>query len=596
MSRAHSIKKSHPSSQLHLLNPPESVADAPQGGDKTMALGANPSPDLMIDPGSGQVGRCCDLKRYQSRQSQEDNDGYRWLALYLPSLSVQLYERTMQAPLPLAVSEREQIIGCNAAARALGVRPGLPESAARALTTALCILRRQPAAERAALERLAVWALRFSDLVSLDLEAERPAALVLEARRSLRLFGGAEALHQRLSEEAGALGWRVRCVMAPTPTAALLLAKAGYQGLIPSWTALRHALAELPPTLLIGERRAQDDLASMGVRSIGALLRLPRAGLAERFGLPLLQRIERLLGERADPRLPFKPPERFQAELELPAEVLSTQALIFPCHRLVDELGAFLAARQAGVQRLHWSLSHAEAVATRFQLGSAQLERDPSRWSALLRERLEWLRLPQPVRGIGLATERLYPLPPTGGELLGLSPVQGVAGVSLIDRLRARLGEQAVRGLALVADHRPERAWRWSALAMAQSDCATVDGGTRSQTEPNKQVSVDRASQQRKMKRVLQDKVLLLARAERPLWLLPEPLLLKRRNGRPWLDGPLALGDRCERIETGWWDGFEIARDYYIATNSRGERLWIFREIAGERRWFLHGLMGMPAC
>lgn len=69
--------------------------------------------------------------------------------------------------------------------------------------------------------------------------------------------------------------------------------------------------------------------------------------------------------------------------------------------------------------------------------------------------------------------------------------------------------------------------------------------------------------------------------------------MLEQRNGRPWLGGPLALGETCERIETGWWDGFEIARDDYIATNNRGERLWIYREIRGERRWLLHGLMGM---
>jgi len=483
----------------------------------------------------------------------------RWLALYLPALSLQLFERTSEASLPLAVCEHEQIIACNAAARAFGVRPGLAEGAARALAETLQILTRRPAAERAALERLATCALGFSDLVSLDLEAERPAALVLEASRSLRLFGGAEVLHQRLSHEASALGWRVRCVLAPTPSAALLLAKAGHQGLIPSWATLRQALADLPPALLIDDRQAQADLASMGVRSIGALLRLPRAGLAERFGLPVLQRIERLLGERADPRRPFKPAEHFQAELELPAEILSTEALAFPCRRLVDELGAFLAARQSGVQRLYWRLLHADAPATRFQLGSARLERDPARWLALLRERLERLRLPQPVRGISVLSELIHPLPPTAGELLGLDSSGYHPDTSLLDRLRARLGEQAVRGLALVADHRPEHAWCWTAPTVSAQ-------GGKSQS---------------------------LARAERPLWLLPEPLPLEQRGGRPWLDGPLQLSQGCERIETGWWDGVEIARDYYIATNGRGERLWIYREIRGERRWLLHGVMGL---
>lgn len=551
---------------------PES--DTEPDSEPDFELGPGPDPDP--DP-----SRQRPLQPIRSRPLALDPPGetrhaaepaaMRWLALYLPSLSLQLFERTSQERLPLAVSERERIIACNAAARSLGVRPGLPEGAARALSETLRILPRRPEAERAALERLAAWALGFSDLVSLDLEAERPAALVLEARRSLRLFGGAQALYQRLSEGAGALGWRVRCVLAPTPSAALLLAKAGYQGLIPSGAALRQALADLTPALLIGERQAQEDLASMGVRSIGALLRLPRAGLVERFGLSLLQRIERLLGERADPRTPFRPPERFQAELELPAEALSTDALIFPCRRLLDELGGFLAVRQGGVQRLDWHLLHADvradvsvddAGATRFQLGCVRLEREPDRWLALLRERLERLSLPRPVRAIGVLSEVLSPLPPTAGELPGLEHRHGDAGGLLLDRLRARLGEQAVRGLARVADHRPERAWRWSEPMTRES---------RVTMQP-------------------------LTGAERPIWLLPEPLLLEQRGGRPWLDGPLRLSQGCERIETGWWDGFEIARDYYIATNHRGERLWVYREIGGERRWLLHGFMKITGC
>jgi protein ImuB len=74
------------------------------------------------------------------------------------------------------------------------------------------------------------------------------------------------------------------------------------------------------------------------------------------------------------------------------------------------------------------------------------------------------------------------------------------------------------------------------------------------------------------------------------LWLLPRPRLLENRDHRPWWDGELHLGEERERIETGWWDGFEVARDYFVATTVKGERLWIYRELKGRRRWFLHGL------
>jgi protein ImuB len=64
------------------------------------------------------------------------------------------------------------------------------------------------------------------------------------------------------------------------------------------------------------------------------------------------------------------------------------------------------------------------------------------------------------------------------------------------------------------------------------------------------------------------------------------------RNNRPWLDGPLDLGGGCERIDTGWWDGFQVARDYYVARTTEGERLWIYRELRGAGGWFLHGIFG----
>jgi len=482
-----------------------------------------------------------------------------WLALHLPLLSLEVYERGLQAALPLAVSQRERLVVCNPLAQAQGVRPGLAESAGRALLKDLRILPRNEDAERAALERLAAWAMRFSDQVSL----EPPRALVLESARSLRLFGGADALHRQVAAGIAELGYRGHCVLAPTPAGALVLAATGAEGPVPDIDALHQALSALPVAALGFERRALDDLARMGLKRIQDLLRLPRDGFAERFGIERLYQLERMLGERADPRRPFTPPTRFSAELELPAEVPDAAALVFAGRRLLDELCGFLLARQAGVQRLSWRLYHADIGAdtdrgpTCVRLGCARPERDPRRWLELLRERLERLRLPAPVRAIALSSETLRPLAPANGELFANAALE--PDPALLDRLRARLGSEAVRGLALVADQRPERAWRWCGAGDRIHDRAS--GG--------------------------------IVRGDRPLWLLPEPVVLPRRAQRPWLDGPLDLGSGCERIETGWWDDFDVARDYYVATAASGERLWIYREMYGERRWFLHGLFGV---
>jgi protein ImuB len=74
----------------------------------------------------------------------------------------------------------------------------------------------------------------------------------------------------------------------------------------------------------------------------------------------------------------------------------------------------------------------------------------------------------------------------------------------------------------------------------------------------------------------------------RPIWLLNEPARLRApdverlRQSRSLLEGP-------ERIESGWWDGKDVTRDYYIVRQSGGTRLWIFQE-RRSRRWFVHGV------
>jgi protein ImuB len=64
------------------------------------------------------------------------------------------------------------------------------------------------------------------------------------------------------------------------------------------------------------------------------------------------------------------------------------------------------------------------------------------------------------------------------------------------------------------------------------------------------------------------------------VWLLAEPQALKSgENGKvPLYEGALTLEEGPERIESGWWDGKDVARDYYVARNPVGVRLWVYRE------------------
>ncbi len=440
-----------------------------------------------------------------------------------------------------------QVLISNPAAAALGIRPGLALGAAQALGD-IEVYTRAPRAEHAALEALAAWCGQFTSYVSLA----PPDGLLLEVGGSLTLFGGSARLMARLRTDGAELGYSATLAVAPTPLAAIWFARARVETCITDQGPLHGPLGRLPLAVLGLDARSLAALTGLGLRRIGECLQLPRDGLARRLGPGLLSMLDRALGHAPDPRPRFEPPARFRCLIDLPHEVDAAAALQFIARRQLLQLTGFLRGRGAGTRRLDWRLIHHEGRETRFHIALVAPSRDPEHLGQLLRLRLERLALPEPVRGIELEVADLCPLAATPLALLPASREQaGEPSWSLIERLRAQLGEEAVRGLRLAPDHRPESAW-----------CFCLPGETGPVLVPRR----------------------------RPLWLLAEPRVLTIRARRPWLQGPLQILGSGERIESGWWDGQPIARDYYPARNALGSQFWIFREIEGARRWFLHGV------
>ena len=421
----------------------------------------------------------------------------------------------------------------------------MPVAAARALAHDLNVCSRNLQAEADALHSLAAWAYQFSSQVSLY----PPFALLLEVRRSLTLFGGYTALLGRIRAGLRELGYQTRMAAAPTPLAAVGLACCESEQHVETPAALLGALAPLPLSVLDWEQSLLDRLHGVGVQRLGDLLCLPRDGLARRLGPDRVLYLDRLLGRQPDPQALYQPPPRFERSLQLPGEVAQAGALLFALQRLILELCGWLQGQGAGVQELEVRLWHREQAISRLSIGVQRNSRDAEQFLILLRERLQRLELQQPVIEVGLCAERLLPL--EGQSLELFDAAREARQVDLLDRLRARLGSEAVRGLSAIAEHRPEYAWRYSEPGQGEQ---AVNG------------------------------------QQRPLWLLPVPRQLRTDHGWPCLQGRLKLQHSRERIESGWWDGQDIARDYFIAESASGSRYWIYRELDGERRWFLQGL------
>ena len=495
-----------------------------------------------------------------------------WLAAHLPSLALDALDggARQDAQEPCAVIERlggsQSVLAANAAARRDGVRAGSGLTTALALVPQLTVRVREPHRESALLSELGIRAQSFTPRVSLV----PPDGLLLEVRGSLHLFGGPAQLARRFRAECVAAGARTCLALAPTSLAALAAARTSGPFAIVEETRLIGAVSSLPLRVLRWPPQVLERLAKIGVRSVGEALRLPRAGFARRFGLEQLHSLDRLTGRAPDLRERFEAPERFLARLDFTYEHVHHEAIVAALAPLCQELGRFLERRQCGITELECRLRHRRARPTRCRLELSAPLADPQRLSALLGERLAVLTLPEPVRSCelfsgellsrALSSDALWQPGEHGGNV-SAHP----AGTDLVERLRARLGVEAVHGLAIHATHRPEAASRRAGLEIATG--RVVRGMA---ANPLEQTTV-----------------------RRPVWLLPQPELLSEAGGRPRRGGPLRLLGDAERIETGWWEEEgELARDYYCAVDVHGVRLWIFREREAPHRWFLHGVFG----
>ncbi len=468
------------------------------------------------------------------------------------------------------------------------------------------------------LERFAVLAQRFTPRVSLV----PPDGLLLEVKGSLGLFGGVAKLGASFLAECRALaecqaaGSRPRLALAPTSLAALAGARSGRSFKVTDPSRLIGALAPVPLEVLRWPPETLERLAKVGVRTIGAALRLPRAGFARRFGAETLASLDHLTGRVADLRRSFRAPERFRVRRACVYDLERHEALLAALAPLIESLGRFLEARQCGITRLECRLWHRHAPATRCVLKLAAPAADSRRLSELLGERLAALALPEPVRSCELRSGALVPREMCAESLWQPGEhgggVRGTEAVSLIETLRARLGAEAVHGLQVHPTHRPEAASRWMEIERVEAggvDAGGVDPGG---------VDAGRieARTKRPSSRPTQGSPAPWGAFRRPLWLLPAPELLSEMNGLPRRGEALRLIGEPERIETGWWEegathagrgqaracpgptceaglrSREVARDYYHAVDAHGVRLWIFREREAPHRWFLQGVFG----
>jgi len=450
-----------------------------------------------------------------------------------------------QARAVYAPGRPARIVAANRAALRAGVRPGQPLANARAACGRLNASPRDAEAERTALEAMAALAWQYGPQVSVML----PDVVSVEVGASLRLFGGWTALERRLRAGLDATGFAWQLGAAPTAAAAHVFARQRPGLAIPSPAQAETALARVP----LADSSLPDTtvaaLRGMGLATLGDLFRLPRAALARRIGPAALAYLDRLRGRVPEVLPRWSPAERHERRIAFEHGIADHAALVFPLRRLLHEFARILVQRDAAVQRFTLALEDERGHATRIPIEFLVPQCDPDALLELARARLERHAPAHPVFALALHADDLPLARPLPRDLFDTRRPGHLDWPALAERLRARLGDSALHGLACVADHRPARASRFVATD-------TPSPSAPSLPQP------------------------------RPFWLLPRPLPLAAGAWRV-LVGP-------ERIESGWWDGGDQRRDYYVIETHAGQRAWAFVESGRPAYprgpgWYLHG-------
>ena len=495
-----------------------------------------------------------------------------WIGLHLPWLEIEALQQRAAQEAPRAIVElqgqTQYIVAACEQAQRFGVRRGMGMAAALALVPHLETSPRDVTRERQLLERLATRVHRFTPRVSLV----PTDGLVLEVKGSLHLFGGPEKLCRALEMDCFEAGVKPIVALAPSPLAALAGARAGKSLLITDPARLVGEISSLKLFTLRWPAEVRERLQQVGVYTIGQVLRLPRAGFARRFGREHLAELDRLTGRDADLRDQFRLRERFRRKEDLLHELEHHEAILSALTPLLEELGEFLRVRQCGVTKIACLLKHRKIARTRCVLRFAAPAANARHFAKLFAEKLSTLNLAEPVRGIELrsgdlvscisADASLWQPGEHGGETREAAP-------ELIEHLRARLGHESVYGLRVLESHRPETSWAAAPLS-ARAGKPTTD-------------------------RAIEDHVAWFVQ-RRPAWLLREPQPLSLQNGLPQRHGALKFLEGPDRVEAGMALHGRVSRDYYIVRDTRGVRLWIFRDLrspkAATHVWYLQGIFG----
>jgi protein ImuB len=532
--------------------------------------------------------------------------GRRYLMLHLPRWATDCLKRADPAlaasTRPLVLWEKQKsamrLVALDPAASGFGLGLGQSLSDARAIVPDLEAREIDRAFTEQSFADFADWHSNASPIVSVLADQDAYGDLCLDITGVSHLFGGEQAMLQRLLERLRGRGFSVEGAIASTIGTAWAMAHYLPGRIVPEGTEDR-ALQRLPVAALRLDEAQVDGLVQLGLKQVGQLYERDRRGLQARFGASFLLRLDQALGwveEKLDPRLPVA---EWFAEHRFADPIGLLDDVLMCAHDLAIQLSLRLEGARLGAQAFHLFLYRVDHKVMTLSVNAARATRDATHISRLFSYRAERLGGEYDA-GFGIDMIRL-----AASSVSALDAVQaGAFGIDdgtpnldhLYDRMSSRLGPLAVARTSLVNSHIPERAVRLEPAIAPQ---------------PVPSVDVPEVRAERPLRLLLQPEPIGVI-AEVPD-APPASMVWRRvtyrfvrssgpeRIGAAWryAGQKLMLTPRSieaaanpERTERYFEDG-QTSRDYYVAEDDGGRRFWLFRlgqfGIAAEPRWYLHG-------
>lgn len=488
-----------------------------------------------------------------------------WACVDVPALPLQLLARRhpewAERPMAVVAEDRPQgaILWVNERAYRARVLPGLRYAAALGLCRELCAGEVAGEEIDAGLAALATLLRTFTPHV--EPAAGDPGVFWLDATGLVGLERSLHAWAARVRERLREDGFVAHLAVGFSRFGVYSLARA-HRGVVVSATpeSERAASRAIPLDRLHLQPRMREDLARLGVRTVGALIDLPIDGLGKRFGKDVLQLVRLATDDLPAPLQPLPPPDPIEAWVELEYPEADASRLAFIIQRLLHQLVPRLRSRAQALTALRLHLLLDDRTHVEQQVRTAEPTLQVQQVMELVMVQLERLQLAAGAVEIRVHLESIATAPQQR-DLFDERPRRDLSAANrALARLRTEFGRQAVVSAQLRQAHLPEASFSWEPLEHARLP-APREVGVRPL-----------------IRRIFDRPVALPHRGhhEPDGWLVRGPE-----------QGPMVRILGPYTVSGGWWVR-EVQRDYHYVETRSGDVLWVYYD-RRRRRWFLHG-------